>query len=608
MKHMKRKVNIILLVLFMACVSLGFKKKPVNVFPFAETIHPNIENGYIQIVIDESSGKFTMGTIGGNPDNDKDNDKLILYGHPAPGTSWTSLRIDGTDYTFGDGGNWKITPAESSNKLIGQYTYSDIDVYQELSIVNGRSTGRADTCQILYTIKNNGSVSHTVGLRIMLDTMLGSNDGAPFYALDVGEVTKDTKWVSSMPQSIQVFDSLADPTVTGLLEFTGLGYDNPDELILGYWPQAGTWDYPFDSNKSFLDHDGDGVISGNSPDSDSAVFVYYSTAAFSAGESKTYAIRLGLGEMSVISWGPFVIGASPGDLRFSASGNDYEYLPSGFKLVAYIQNNSALPVANAVLRLKLHDNLELESGESAIKYIEDSTGSKSISPGSIAVANWAVNSFGRTIGDCFYSLTVSCADVIEDPGVLRSWIRVAGCERALFGMVTNVSGNPVSNATINASRNNIAAGTCVTSVNGTYYIGGLDPGEYEVQVVSNNYTDYSFYHTVAALADKSTSANAVLKAGPEGSLNDLNLFLYPNPVTYEQNVNVRFNTPSAGDVDVRIFNSAGRLVDEFSRSIGGAGEHYIPWNIKDCTNGIYFCQVKFGSTIESNKFAVLKYR
>ena len=62
---------------------------------------------------------------------------------------------------------------------------------QSLSIVENEYTGKPDTIAITYTMTNNDNIAHNVGIRIMLDTMLGNNDGAPFRVPGYGNVTKE---------------------------------------------------------------------------------------------------------------------------------------------------------------------------------------------------------------------------------------------------------------------------------------------------------------------------------------------------------------------------------------------------------------------------------
>src|SRR5262245_17480419 len=46
---------------------------------------------YISAVLDDN-GKFTVGTVQGDPARSSDDDADLIYGHPSPGTSDTMVR------------------------------------------------------------------------------------------------------------------------------------------------------------------------------------------------------------------------------------------------------------------------------------------------------------------------------------------------------------------------------------------------------------------------------------------------------------------------------------------------------------------------------------
>ena len=50
----------------------------------------------------------------------------------------------------------------------------------------GEQSRRLDTCLVRYVIENTDVRSHRVGLRFMLDTFIGANDGVPFTIPGVG--------------------------------------------------------------------------------------------------------------------------------------------------------------------------------------------------------------------------------------------------------------------------------------------------------------------------------------------------------------------------------------------------------------------------------------
>ena len=57
---------------------------------------------------------------------------------------------------------------------------ANIEVTQIVEIVPGPQSSRYDTCLIHYTIDNKDTQPHTVGIRFLLDTYIGDNDGVPF--------------------------------------------------------------------------------------------------------------------------------------------------------------------------------------------------------------------------------------------------------------------------------------------------------------------------------------------------------------------------------------------------------------------------------------------
>lgn len=59
-----------------------------------------LSNEFIEAVVNQSNGRFSIGTTGGNPDLSSDDGKILLYGHPNPGTSYTTVNIDGNIYIW----------------------------------------------------------------------------------------------------------------------------------------------------------------------------------------------------------------------------------------------------------------------------------------------------------------------------------------------------------------------------------------------------------------------------------------------------------------------------------------------------------------------------
>jgi hypothetical protein len=241
-------------------------------------------------------------------------------------TNNTCLRIEGYEYLFGQeipGVRWvrehgktmKEQPIPGKDKdrawqSTMEVEYGRIRVTQSVEIVVGEVTRLYDTALIKYHIVNNDKVPHTVGLRVMLDTFIGANDGVPFYIAPVydsaGRELKPARMVDKMeilaqkdiPDFAQALESgdLNDPNAT--LAVLGLkikGYEPIERMVICRWPQnsearwggtgaPGDWPYePMDKNPNAKD---------------SCVVLYWQQVTMKPGEHRDLAFTYGLGRIS----------------------------------------------------------------------------------------------------------------------------------------------------------------------------------------------------------------------------------------------------------------------------------------------------------------------
>ena len=156
----------------------------------------DIENEFIKCVVNDNQadrGHYAIETTQGDPKHDRDNNQVLIFSRPVPWTSYTTILIDGEPYLFG-GASAKLNKRSGkifrSGDILSQFrddeqivTHCDfgkVQVIQTLRLYRNPLTRVKDMVLISYAIKNNDVVSHNVGVRLMLDTKLGSNDGAPF--------------------------------------------------------------------------------------------------------------------------------------------------------------------------------------------------------------------------------------------------------------------------------------------------------------------------------------------------------------------------------------------------------------------------------------------
>jgi streptogramin lyase len=204
-------------------------------------------------------GRYTEATA---------DEMLLLYGYPYAGSSYMTVRLDGSDYYQDDTMDAYITqaPAIDGNSITTQWSLpTDVDVSLILTL-------QQDTTKYRATITNNDSASHEVKIRFLLDTMLAYNDGAPFIVPGVGNVTSEQEYTNPVFDYWQATDSLSSPTLTSNCTFSA--GDRPYKVQFAYWWDI--YDVPFDYV----------ITSGQDITSDTAVGMYWNLGTLSAGESQ----------------------------------------------------------------------------------------------------------------------------------------------------------------------------------------------------------------------------------------------------------------------------------------------------------------------------------
>jgi hypothetical protein len=83
----------------------------------------------------------------------------------------------------------------------------------------------------------------------------------------------------------------------------------------------------------------------------------------------------------------------------------------------------------------------------------------------------------------------------------------------------------------------------------------------------------------------------------------------PNP--FNPSTTLSWCQPGDGDVNIEIFDVAGRRIIVLENGFKSAGAHSIKWNGKDgsgnnMSSGIYFCRLSYGGTIRTRKMVLLR--
>jgi len=605
-RFLKWSIPLIFAVLYAVCAAASPVNKSARSRAAADGITSELSNAYISVVVNDS-GRFTVGTVEGDPSKDSDDNKDLLFGHPIPWSSETMVMIDSVTYSYGSDGTLVTAPSLSGEVINCSWNIaSGVRVTQELSIVKGKGTRNKDTIKIKYTMANTGAAAHNVALRVQLDTLLGDNDGAPFRVMNYGEVTTDKEWDSNeatdapaIPQFCHVFDNLSNPTIFSMITLDDIGYRSPDRFVLGYWPAANEqWDYTIDPARSFIDNDNDGDTS----DSDSSAIVWWGypggAIALAPGESLEVAILYGLSNMNFVSWTPLNIGlTSPAELEADTDVvGTFSYLPSPFVATVYLSNSSENTVTGATVRINLPPEFYLDEGEQVTKYVEETPGSHSLAAGKSAQASWKIKTYGRYTGNRQFSVTVNAGGASK---TVSRVVYLPGIADVAFGQVTDKDNNPMAGASVELYSAGQLLSSVLTASDGTYIFESLSHGSYEIKISCSGYAPVIMN---AVVSGESMPSNAVLLESPGPEFQS---FSYPNPAR-EGDVRIRFYTEQAKSVKVQIFDSIGGLIKTMSVSSNAGSWTETTWNINDVSNGVYFYRIDYDGNVKTGKIAVIK--
>jgi pimeloyl-ACP methyl ester carboxylesterase len=321
--------------------------------PLSFTFNPRLS---IQV---GSNGRFNIGAFpdpvtGGTGPNSFN----LIYAWPStPSTSFSTLRVDGSNSVYGTTGTQIQPPTNIDSKTNqSKWQIGDIEVTQTLQLFFNNQTGQEDVVKISYTVRNTGTTSHSVGERVMIDTMINNNDGAPYRVPGTGIVTTEAEFLGAeIPDTFQAFFNITDSAHVAASTLKSGGATTPDRVVLARWPTIFNtlYDYAITPGASFTN--------------DSAYAVYWNPAALSPGSSRTYVTFYGLADVQVNLEPPLALGVT-GPAALSVVNN--QYTPNPFDVVATVLNTGTASANSVQLTINLPAGLSLASG-SATQSIGD---------------------------------------------------------------------------------------------------------------------------------------------------------------------------------------------------------------------------------------------
>jgi hypothetical protein len=334
-------------------------------------------NPYLNLNFSDWGGFGLTMTRERDPEN-KEKFKKLTYSEKGSSNN-TIVKVDGFDYYFGRYNRQNVWihqgKGNSKQKLLptprrgGEFTmmFSEpqIEVNQHVELVPG-SSGILDTCLVWYTVTNKSNTERTVGLRCMVDTYIGANDGVPFTI--PGEKDFLTTFrefgEKQIPDYIEAVESPDTPANLGTvarmqlkdIHLPDTSLENPDRLFIGGFPgENARWD-------DFLE-----TPKGIKEIKDSCVIVYWRYQKMSPNEVRSFAFTYGLSEMTLSNSEDQVVGEDRAHDTIMALRAPASVQPGKeFLLSAYVWNGDK----GQQVTIDLPPGIDLADGESAVKSLE----------------------------------------------------------------------------------------------------------------------------------------------------------------------------------------------------------------------------------------------
>ncbi len=307
--------------------------------------------------------------------------KRLTYQEPGT-TNNTVVKLDGEEWIFGerpfrevdgrsDGdwpGRWQDgqrdvrlpATAYSTEGRRSTWVYDAVrvEVTQTVEIVRGLQSNLLDTCLVRYRLHNNDNRPHRVGIRFLLDTYIGGNDGVPFLVPGASALCSTSLDFSrnQVPNFIQALENedLAHPGTIAQVGFrVGGGLEAPERVTLSAWPSPQLRLKGFDDRckqeKTLWDVP---VLKIHTLEpGDSAVTMYWNEKELRPGQTREVGFSYGLGNVSG--------GEGRGKLALTVGGS---FAPRGeFTVTAYVSN----PVPRQTVTLTVPAGFEVIGGKEA---------------------------------------------------------------------------------------------------------------------------------------------------------------------------------------------------------------------------------------------------
>ncbi len=290
-----------------------------------------LSNSFVKVTVNNHTGRFAIRTVDGQPVRKNDQNVNMMFKGDDPETSFTTFRIDGTDYIFGNpykfGADFfseistprVVENSDGTKQIETTWSIKGIQITQILKLyISTSDKMNAGNVNVGYIVNNPTQADVQVGSRILLDTMLGSNDGPAFQVgtaykvplqverrlMDADKlpstISEEEKPMHTLPGYWVMKDKYdsSNPLATNVMAY---GFNNfsendiniVDEMVVGHWAKMANtkWDYEVNPNLDFT------TDTNDYGSADSAVALYWNPDRVAAGAARSFETVYGLGEI-----------------------------------------------------------------------------------------------------------------------------------------------------------------------------------------------------------------------------------------------------------------------------------------------------------------------
>ncbi|MCT4688738.1 S-layer homology domain-containing protein [Vallitalea sp.] len=387
MKLYKRWVASMLLVtmVFSTCIQSNAEVMKNN---YEETV----SNKFIEYTINSTNGRFSIKTVKGLVNREDDDNQSLLYEDIVPDTSFTTFRINGKDYIYGNkydflkkDGQFKYVPQTVDKSNQSTWKIADIEITQKITIVDDEKNPNVGNVKVTYHVKNTSKKEVDIGARVLLDTMLGANDSASITLPGMSQfIHKETRIDgANVPIYWKAMDDLFAPQIVSYGVLGGWGNEKPDSIIIGHWDGLSKtkWDYSVNTDLDFTSK------YNKYGTADSAVALMWNPNKLEPSGERVYETYYGLGDFSTVGDdNKFSVKTFAPD-KLNLNSTKTGYIQNEFEVGVEIDNTltGAGKLTNVEAQVEFSYGVKLKGGERKTKKIS------SIEAGNMSTISWKVN-------------------------------------------------------------------------------------------------------------------------------------------------------------------------------------------------------------------------